>query len=275
MIKKNRIAGEDFLHLKENDLYRIGLPLDSARTIIQLIKKISRTSDRSSTNLVYVFIDNLNIWIEGKYAVGNLERLGTFDFDRNSYYFKQLQIDHGRLLTTVQCGRKLGGAPFLVGSEPSPNDSLWARIRDQGFEVIFDRDIRSHREKKIDTLMSAAETIMSNDPGVLVLIASDRDYRPLAEYALKYDWTVETWFWNSGPDLTEKNKVLEVTDGNVIQSLKNEDVLKWFNTLNLFGWWDWESYRAMRFYFNNLNYMETVKNWILHNYQEVQIQEKH
>ncbi|CAG8782839.1 779_t:CDS:2, partial [Dentiscutata erythropus] len=288
MIKKNSIAGEDFLLLKENDLYRIGLPIGPARRIIQLIKKISRTPlmDRLPTNLVHVFIDNSNIWIEGKYTVGNLERLGTFDFDRNSYYFKQLQIDHGRLLTTVQCERKLGGAPFLVGSRPPPNDSLWARIRDQGFEVnIFDRDVRSHREKEVDTelVISATETITSNDPGVLVLIADDRDYRPLVKRALKHNWTVETWFWNSGvssflksdtnfrsldncyrsfsyglgPDLTEKNKVLEVTDGNVIQSLKNEDVLEWFNTLNLFGWWDWESYRAMRFYFNNSNHLET------------------
>ncbi|CAG8615680.1 7484_t:CDS:2 [Racocetra fulgida] len=106
MIKKNGIAGQDFLLLKENDLYRIGLPIGPARRIIQLIKKILGTSlmDRPSTNLVYVFIDNSNIWIEGKYTVENLEQLG--------------------------------GAPFLVGFRPPPNDSLWARIRDQGFEGL-------------------------------------------------------------------------------------------------------------------------------------------
>src|SRR5438128_9058931 len=80
MIKKNGIAGEDFLLLKKDDLYRIGLPIGPAKRIIQLIKEIT------NTNLVHVFIDNSNIWIEGKYTVGNLERLGTFDFDRNSYY---------------------------------------------------------------------------------------------------------------------------------------------------------------------------------------------
>ncbi|CAG8642992.1 3920_t:CDS:2, partial [Paraglomus occultum] len=241
MIEKNDIAGEDFLLLKEDDLYRIGLPIAPAKRMIQLIEKVSKTSvmDKPITNLVHLFIDNSNIWIEGKYTVGNLERLGTFDSDRNSYCFKQLQIDHGRLLTTVQCGRKLGSAPLVIGSCPSPNDSLWARVRDQGFKVnIFDGDIGSHREKKIKLVLPATETIMSSDPGVLVLIAGDRDYRPLVKQAQKLNWTAETWFWSSGtsrllksdtifrslnncyrtfsyglgPDLTGKNDVLEVTD---------------------------------------------------------------
>ena len=82
-----------------------------------------------------------------------------------------------------------------------------------------------------------------------------------------------TFSYGLGPDPTEKYHVLEVTDGNVIQSLKNEDILEWFNNLNLFGWWNWEGYK-LRFYFNNSNYLEMVKNWIMHNYQEVQIEEK-
>ncbi|CAG8540962.1 46496_t:CDS:2 [Gigaspora margarita] len=299
MIKKSNIAGKDFLHLKEDHLYRIGLSIGSINRIALLIKEISRTS-MSSTNLAHVYIDNSNIWIEGKYTVGDLEQLGTFDFDRGSYYFKQLQIDHGKLLTTVLDGRKLGGAPFLVGSRPPPNDSLWARIRDQGFEVnIFDRDIRSHHEKESDTelALSAAETITSNDPGVLVLIAGDRDYRPLVKRALKHNWIVETWFWSSGissslksdtifrslddcyrsfsfglgPDLTGEYKVLEVTG---VKRLKNKDLLEMFNALNLFGWWYREGYGAMRFYFNEPDYLETVKDWILHNYQEVRVHEK-
>ncbi|CAG8518299.1 14139_t:CDS:2, partial [Acaulospora colombiana] len=143
-------------------------------------------------------------------------------------------IDHGRLLNTIQCGRKLGSAPLLVGSRPPPNDSLWTRIRDQATKII-----------------------MANDPGVLVLIAGDRDYRPLVKLALQHNWLVETWFWSSGvssflksdtifrsldncyrtfsyglgPVLIEKYHVLEVTDINAIQNLKNEDVLEWFNNL--------------------------------------------
>ena len=71
----------------------------------------------------------------------------------------------------------------------------------QGFTVnIFDRDIKSHREKEVDTQLtiSATEIIISNDPGVLVLIAGDRDYKPLVKLALQHNWLVETWFWSSG-----------------------------------------------------------------------------
>ncbi|KAF0556275.1 nyn domain-containing protein [Gigaspora margarita] len=77
MIKKSNIAGEDFLLLNENDLYRIGLSIGSVKRITLLMKKISRTSriEVPSTNCVHVYIDNSNIWIEGKYTVENLERL--------------------------------------------------------------------------------------------------------------------------------------------------------------------------------------------------------
>ncbi|CAG8734201.1 34126_t:CDS:2, partial [Racocetra persica] len=91
----------------------------------------------SSTNPVRVFVDNSNLWTEGKYTVGNLERLA-----------------HHSL---------------------SPDDSLWTHIWNQGFDVnIFDRD----REQ---------QTIISNDPGVFVWIARDRDYEPLIKQALKYN----------------------------------------------------------------------------------------
>ncbi|CAJ0868093.1 9738_t:CDS:2 [Entrophospora sp. SA101] len=228
----------DFLLLKEEDLCYIGLSLGPAKRIAQLIKEISRTSliDKPSTNLdTYLLITQTS---------------GL----RESILLAALSI---------QCGRKLGGAPFLIGSRPPPNDSLWSYIKDQGFEVnVFDWDITSHREKEadIELALSVAETITLNDPGILIIIAGDRDYKPVVKRALELNWTVETWFWNLGasislksntifcpldncyrsfsyglgPDPSEKNQVLEITDGNLIRSLKNEDILEWFNTLNLF-----------------------------------------
>ncbi|CAJ0759306.1 8371_t:CDS:2 [Entrophospora sp. SA101] len=270
MIKKSGIAGEDFVLLKEEDLYCIGLSLGPAKRIERLT--------------------------EGKYTIGNLEQLGTFDYDKSSYYFKHLQIDYGRLLTTVQHGHKLGGAPFLIGSQPPPNDSLWLRTKDQGFEMnVFDQDIKNHHEKEahIELAMAAIETIMSNDPGILIIIGGDKDYGPIVKRALKCNWVVETWSWNLGvpislksdtnfypldncyqsfsyglgPDFTKKSKVLKITDGNFIRGLRNEDVLEWFITLKLFGWWEWGDDKAMRFYFNNLECLEMVKNWIESNFQ--------
>src|SRR5437879_713277 len=40
IIKKNDIAGKDFLLLKEDDLYRIGLSIGPAKRITQLIKEV-------------------------------------------------------------------------------------------------------------------------------------------------------------------------------------------------------------------------------------------
>ncbi|CAG8615876.1 3588_t:CDS:2, partial [Ambispora gerdemannii] len=107
-------------------------------------------------------------------------------------------------------GLSLGSAQVLVGSRPPPNDSLWARIQEQGFE----------------------------DPGILVLIAGDRGYKPIIKRALKHNWTVETWFWHLddsyrsfsyglGPDPTGENQVLEITNGDIIQNLEDEDIMKW------------------------------------------------
>ncbi|CAG8639756.1 45609_t:CDS:2, partial [Gigaspora margarita] len=199
MIKKSNIAGKDFILLKEDHLDRIGLSIGSVKRIILLIKKISRSS------LVHVFIDSLNLWNEGKYTVGNLEQLGTFDFDRNSYYFKQLQIDHGKLLTTVQDGRKLSGASFLVGPRPPPNDSLWARIRDQGFEVnIF---IEISEATMTQNFKTSAETQLDCGDMVLELsfLKSDTIFQSL-------DNCYRSFSYGLGPDFIGKNQVLEVTD---------------------------------------------------------------
>ncbi|CAI2192503.1 5968_t:CDS:2 [Funneliformis geosporum] len=51
---------------------------------------------------VYIFVDNSNIFIEGKYPIGMLEKIGIFDHNRNSKCFNQFRIDHDLLLATVQ-----------------------------------------------------------------------------------------------------------------------------------------------------------------------------
>ena len=62
--------------------------------------------------------------------------------------------------------------------------------------------------------------------GISSFLKSDTIFRSL-------DNCYRTFSYGLGPDLTEKYHVLEVTDGNVIQSLKNEDVLEWFNNLSI------------------------------------------
>ncbi|CAG8796709.1 14337_t:CDS:2, partial [Gigaspora margarita] len=306
IINRNRISGSAFLLLTDEKLRNIGLSLGPAITVAHLVKEISKAFPpiyKESNDLVYVFVDNSNIAIEGKYTVGNLEHLGSFDYERNSRYFNQLCIDYGRLLKTVQHEHKLGCAPVIVGSRPPQNDSIWRRIQEQGYEVtVFDRDPISYREKEVDIKLaiSAINTITINDPGILILVTGDRDYTPLVETALENNWIVQTWFWTSGmssklrlktrfysldncyrsfaygqgPDPTGEMKVLEITDGNIIKSWEDENLIEWFNTLNLFGWWNWFGSSAVQMYFDNQVNLEMAKNYIKNNYQKVQVREK-
>src|SRR6185436_9626874 len=147
-----------------------------------------------------VFMDNSNLFIEGKFTVGRLEQAGEFDFQRRIYQLHELCIDHGRLLSVVLKGRKMGSNPVIVGSRPPPNDSLWDRIKNQGFDAkIYQRNIEN-KEKKVDMFLgvSAAVTASTTDPGILVLVAGDGDYEPAISEAIKFNWTIEVWFWSSG-----------------------------------------------------------------------------
>jgi len=110
---------------------------------------------------------------------------------------RHLIIDYGRLLQTIQGKRRLGAHPILVGSCPPPmDDSLWVRIREDGFKVIlYNRNIEN-KEKKVDTTIALhmCEAIFTKEPAILALIAGDGDYYPQVEEALKKGWTVEIWF---------------------------------------------------------------------------------
>ncbi|KAJ3063259.1 hypothetical protein HK102_008524, partial [Quaeritorhiza haematococci] len=127
----------------------------------------------------YIFVDNSNLWIEGKYAVASTLHIGQFESERIRC-LPTLRIDYGRLLTTVLRGRQVGADPVMVGSRPPPNDSLWELVRSLGYDVrVFDRV--ANREKKVDTELTCCmmEAIFrSNKPGILILVAGDGDYSP-------------------------------------------------------------------------------------------------
>ncbi|CAI2190082.1 105_t:CDS:2 [Funneliformis geosporum] len=136
---------------------------------------INAGTSKSPNGLVFIFVDNSNLFIKGKYTVGNLEKVGTINRKRGSFYFNELRFDHGCLLSTEH-------------------------IRSQGFKVVlYDRNVKN-KEKKIDTsfVVDGMKVIMSEDPGIFVLIAGDGDYYPMILEALYRNWKVEVWFWTSG-----------------------------------------------------------------------------
>ncbi len=148
---------------------------------------------------VYLFVDNSNIWIEGKKASG---RQKTPPVPSNYNY----RIEYGDLLKHVMEGRSLGAIPQLYGSEPPPNDSVWRMIESKGYDVnVFKRNFFG-KEKGVDMRLGLDVAKLIYRPpskkGVLILVAGDADFVPVVEDAKAEGWTVEVWYWsNAAADL--------------------------------------------------------------------------
>ncbi len=134
---------------------------------------------------VHIFIDNSNLWIRGKCSVGSIENLGKWKCEREYRELEEMRIDYGSLVETLRGGRPLGSVPFIVGSRPPVNDSLWEAWRRQRIEVeVLDGNCQN-KEKGVDTTLTveAMEVLCSEAEGILVLLAGDGDYKPLLRKA--------------------------------------------------------------------------------------------
>ncbi len=146
-----------------------------------------------ATQQVHVYVDNSNVWIEGKKYSG---KISTPRVPSNYRY----RIEYGHLLNLVLDGRSPGAMPELYGSEPPPNDSVWKMIRSKGYNVqVFKRNFFGH-EKQVDTRMTMdiGKLIykLRTVPAVLVIVAGDADFIPATEDARAEGWTVEVWYWS-------------------------------------------------------------------------------
>lgn len=147
---------------------------------------------------VYLFVDNSNLWIEGKRISG---RNFTPRLESNYWY----RIEYGKLIAHILESRSLGDVPKLYGSEPPPNDSVWKVIRSKGFDVkVFKRNI-FNKEKGVDMKMGMdiIKLIMTiKTPATIAIVAGDADFVPVVEEARQYGWEVEVWYWsNAAGDL--------------------------------------------------------------------------
>ena len=154
--------------------------------------------------ILYTFVDNSNVLIEGRRfaEMKRKRRKKLSGFTDDGY-----SIDWGKFLYVVKekDSRGLADIPILYGSRPPDEDSVWNRIRDDGFDVkVFDRNIRN-KEKGVDMEMGMdiAKLIYSDiQPGIIVIAAGDADYVPAVQRAREKGWPVEVWFWsNAAGDL--------------------------------------------------------------------------
>jgi len=154
--------------------------------------------------ILYTFVDNSNVLIEGR-RFSEMKRKGRSTlsaFKDDSY-----ELDSGKFLYLLKekDSRGLAEVPVLYGSRPPAEDSVWNRIREDGFDVkVFDRNIRN-KEKGVDMEMGMdiAELLHTvTPPRVIVIAAGDADYVPAVERAKSKKWPVEVWFWsNAAADL--------------------------------------------------------------------------
>ncbi|WP_067459770.1 NYN domain-containing protein [Actinomadura macra] len=131
---------------------------------------------------MFAYVDNSNVWIEGQ-RVQAVE-LGQARTERDAMkrgITAPWQYDFGRLYELACPSGSMVGRSFLVGSRPPPNDSVWDRARNEGFEVeVHDRNA-ANKEKRVDTSLT---TIMLDDShehmdpargDLAVLVAGDGD----------------------------------------------------------------------------------------------------
>src|SRR5579884_244385 len=95
----------------------------------------------------YVYVDNSNVFIEGK-RVSAVDRglaLDIWEAHKYNILDNAYKMDFGRLHEF--CGATGDGRATLYGSRPPPNDTLWKIAERAGFEVIvYDRNV-ANKEK--------------------------------------------------------------------------------------------------------------------------------
>jgi hypothetical protein len=152
--------------------------------------------------VVFTYVDNSNVWIEGQ-RIQAVKRGLAHDvrdaMDRN--VGAPWAYDFGRLYEPVCPPRAQVGRSILLGSRPPPNDSVWERAHAEGFEVeVFNRNV-ANKEKQVDTsivttMLDDSYQHMKPDRGdTAVLVAGDGDYVPSVKSIQKrclHAWVV---FW--------------------------------------------------------------------------------
>jgi uncharacterized LabA/DUF88 family protein len=156
-------------------------------------------SQSSKRPELHLFVDNSNVLIEGR-RYSEMKRKGRSTL--GPYTDETYELDWGKFIHLVKSrdSRVLGEVPVLYGSRPPAIDSVWQRIRDDGFDVkLFDRNIRN-LEKGVDMEMGLdiADRIRdSSEPGIIVIASGDADFVPVVSRVLRRGWDVEVWFWSN------------------------------------------------------------------------------
>lgn len=151
----------------------------------------------------FVFVDNSNIWIEGKYVsavkkgyANNIYEAHSKNCQDNSW-----AIDFGRLLYAVTDTNVADiKDAVLFGSKPTDKDSLWKAMESVGFKVVnIPRNV-ANKEKKVDTGIVAEilRTLYTKaeEGDEFILLMGDADFVPVMEQIAERKMSTTIAFWS-------------------------------------------------------------------------------
>ena len=170
---------------------------DDLEATYATLRHLVSSQQENSSGLLHLFVDNSSVFIQAKSSVPLQENILLVGSE-----LPNVRVDYGRLLLKIKGTCEIGVAPWLIGSRPPPDDTVWNAMRDHGFEVKVLPCNCKNKEKAVDTgLVEAMKRLYTQPVGILVLVAGDGDYAPLIDTALEQGWKVEIFFWNSGESL--------------------------------------------------------------------------
>lgn len=151
----------------------------------------------------YVFVDNSNVWIEGKYVSGIIKGLAQSleEAHNNKIQDNSWTIDFGKLLYCVtETNISDISEAVLIGSKPTDKDSLWNAMEKAGFTVVNKSRNAANKEKQIDTgiVSVICKYLYKNaKPGdTFVLVMGDSDYVPVVKDIKDEHINVVVAFWD-------------------------------------------------------------------------------
>ena len=164
-------------------------------------KTNTRDIGGSALMTIYIYVDNSNVWIEGRRISAVRKGLASsvHEATKRKITDQSWTYDFGRLYSLICPEGQTIGRSSLFGSRPPENDSIWDYARSMGFEVFLFNRNAANKEKQVD--VGIATQIMEDSyeymkPGdSLLLVSGDRDYLPTIQSLAKRGFPTRVAFW--------------------------------------------------------------------------------
>ena len=140
------------------------------------VKDFQQCSICSTSTKVSIFVDDANLWIEGKKAYAKEKGLDTPEDPR-------ARFNIGRVTEVVAASREDQIKRItLYGSRPPEVDTVWKKMKEHNWKLdIKERSYHTGKQKQVDSqLITDVVSLVASQsaPGILVIVSGDADYIP-------------------------------------------------------------------------------------------------